>query len=177
VRAVDWERKGSEGSTPRKGRRAVAPAKSRRMMGPQCSGELRGTLARGGGARLRWLGHGREENGDGATSGVFEKRLSGTGQRGKRGSVWAHPHGGGGWRRGGHGAAVVARGGQQRPPIVGRGRRRCRANRGARRAWATREDGVSVTDGRDRGEAGPSGSGRGAQCRAAWFKLDLKPKI
>jgi hypothetical protein len=31
--------------------------------GLRCLGELRGTSARGGGAQLRWLGHGREENG------------------------------------------------------------------------------------------------------------------
>jgi hypothetical protein len=63
VRVMDWERKGSKGGSPRKGRRVVMPAKSRQMTGPQCSGELRGTSAQGAGARLRLLGHGREENG------------------------------------------------------------------------------------------------------------------
>jgi hypothetical protein len=33
---------------------------------------------------------------------------------------------------------LVARGGRQRPPDVGCGRRHCCANRGRRRAWATR---------------------------------------
>jgi hypothetical protein len=71
-------------------------------------GRATGSLALEGGARLRWLECGREgkgRNGDGMPAGVhFErKRLSGAVERGKRGSTWVRPRGGGIRRRDGPG--------------------------------------------------------------------------
>jgi hypothetical protein len=134
VRAVDWERRGSEGGTPRKGRREVAPAKSQ----PESYGERQlGEVALGSG------GSGGDEkrmgrNGDGTASVTFEKRLGGMGQRGKKGGRRGRIHmeeGEGG--EGGLARRWVARGGRQRPPTVGRGRRHCCTNRGGWQEWAT----------------------------------------
>jgi hypothetical protein len=75
---------------------------------------------------------------------------------GRGGSRWACPRGG--WRtserRGALARWSVARGSRQWPPTVGHGWRRCRVNRGGRRAWAMR-----VADARDWGEVGPGVSG------------------
>jgi hypothetical protein len=77
-------------------------------------------------------------------------RAQGRGEKGG-GSTWARPRGG--QRRRGEGAW---HGGQQWPPAVGRGLRRCHANKGGRRPWVTR---ANVSDEQDRGEAGPGVSG------------------
>jgi hypothetical protein len=169
VRVVDWERRGSEGGAPRKGRRAVAPTKSQRMTGLRCSGELwechLGKAARGSG------GSGVDERRTGQKRGTgwrptfVLKAARWRGQRGKRVGVGVDASM---WRREkeetGRGGGLVrwsvARGGRQWPPTVGRGWRHCHANRGGRRAWATR---AKVADERDRGEVGPGGSGRGAR--------------
>jgi hypothetical protein len=59
------------------------------------------------------------------------------------GSWWACLRGG--WRRRERKGALArwsaVRGSRQWPPAIGRGRRRCRANRGGRQAWATRAKG------------------------------------
>jgi hypothetical protein len=60
-----------------------------------------------------------------------------------RGSRWACPRGG--WRRSERRGALAwrsaTRDDRQRPSAIGRGRRRCRVNRGGRWAWATRVKG------------------------------------
>jgi hypothetical protein len=72
VRAVDWERRGSEGGAPRNRRRAAASAKSRWLMGPRCLGELRDCQL--GMAVCGFGGWGREEKGGGVDVGASASR-------------------------------------------------------------------------------------------------------
>jgi hypothetical protein len=56
---------------------------------------------RAGRVRVLELGRRARKGGNGVAAGVFETLLGGAGQRGKRGSAWARPRGGGRRRRGG----------------------------------------------------------------------------
>jgi hypothetical protein len=89
---------------------------------------------------------------------AFEKRLGGAGNEVKGGSAWAPPRGGGRRRRGGPSMTVGSSG---RLAMTRYNRARAAPlPREQRRAAGVgvAGDGVSVADGRDRGEAGPGGS-------------------
>jgi hypothetical protein len=117
-------------------------------------GRATGTSARGGSAWLRWLGRGREENGAkrGTKTAIvlFLRRLGGAGKRKRERGPYrcvrmedGEGGEGGPWRGGGQLGAV---GNSPWPSGMG-----------------DAGDGLSVTDGQDRGETRPGGSDRGAR--------------
>jgi hypothetical protein len=102
------------------------------------------------------------------------------GREEKGGSAWARPRGGGRRRR--EGDPDVAVGSSGRPATAPN----CRARvvpwpHEQRRVAGVGDasDGVSATDGQDRGEAGPGGSGRGAREKresetGRWWGTDMQ---
>jgi hypothetical protein len=103
------------------------------------------------------------EKGHGVVVNAFEKRLGGAGQRGKRGGR----RGASAWRqeKEERGAGVVV-GSSGRPAMAPDHRARVARlphEQGRVAGVDDTGDGVSATDGRDRGEARPGGSGRGAR--------------
>jgi hypothetical protein len=92
VRAVDLERKGSEGGAPRKRGKSGSASQILMADGAPMLGRATKSLAQEGSARLQWFGHGQEgkgQNRDGTATGVrFERKwLGGAAERGKRGEV------------------------------------------------------------------------------------------